>query len=152
MDIVLFSPQIPQNTGSIARTCAATNSPLHLIEPLGFDICEKRVRRAGLDYWPYVNLQQHTSWEAFLTSRNPAVLWYLSTHAERRYTDVSFGTDDCLVFGSETRGLGAEFLGNCPPEQCLTIPMLSDSVRSLNLSNAVSIVLYHALFVGTKNL
>jgi tRNA (cytidine/uridine-2'-O-)-methyltransferase len=148
MDIVLVSPQIPQNTGSIARTCAATQTPLHLVEPLGFEICEKKVRRAGLDYWPHVDLTQHADWDTFLAHRKPQTLWYLTTHATRSYTEVPFGPDDCLVFGSETAGLGATFLEACPAEHRITIPMMSDAVRSLNLSNAVSIVLYHALLVG----
>ena len=141
-------PQIPQNTGSIARTCAATNSKLHLIEPLGFELSEKRIRRAGLDYWPYVELATHSSWEEFLQSRAPKQLWLFSTHARQTYSEVTYNDSDCLVFGSETQGLGEEFMSNFETEQLLTLPMPSTHVRSLNLSNAVSIALYHALFVN----
>lgn len=147
MQVVLVNPQIPQNTGSIARTCAATNTALHLIEPMAFQIDEKKVRRAGLDYWPYVNLTQHKNWERFLdavptTSR----LWYFSTHAKRPYYAAEFKPDDILVFGSETAGLGHKFLNNQDPETCLLIPMPGQGVRSLNLSNAVTAMLYHALW------
>ena len=144
-----MQPQIPQNTGSIARTCAATNSPLHVIEPLGFELSEKRIRRAGLDYWPHVELATHRSWAAFLEARKPEQLWLFSTHASRLYSEVTYSDQDCLVFGNETAGLGKEFMEQYDPEQCITLPMPSPHVRSLNLSNAVSIALYHALFVGS---
>ena len=145
MHIVLVEPQIPQNTGSIARTCAATGSPLHLIEPLGFEITEKAVRRAGLDYWPHVDLRRHDSWEAFLATVSPQKCWYLSKFAERSYTSVEFASNDALVFGSETKGLGEEFLRSVPQDQVLKIPINTSFVRSLNLSNAVSITLYEGL-------
>lgn len=145
MHIVLVEPQIPQNTGSIARTCAATGSPLHLIEPLGFEITEKAVRRAGLDYWPHVDLHRHDSWEAFLATVNPEKCWYLSKFAQRSYTSVEFASNDALVFGSETKGLGEQFLRSVPNDQILKIPINTSFVRSLNLSNAVSITLYEGL-------
>lgn len=144
MDIVLVEPQIPQNTGSIARTCAATDTPLHLVGPLGFDISEKAVRRAGLDYWPYVKLAQHGTWQDYLESKRPSKVWLFSKFGERLYTNADFGPDDALVFGSETKGLGTEFLSQFPPEQILKIPIVTNYVRSLNLSNAVSIALYEA--------
>ncbi len=144
MNVVLIEPLIPQNTGSIARTCAATKTRLHLVGELGFDISEKAVRRAGLDYWPYVDLQVHVSWEAFLKAENPAELWYFTKFATRTYYDACYSKDTYLVFGSETKGLGKAFLGQQPEEQQLYIPMDEPKVRSLNLSNAVSIALYEA--------
>lgn len=144
MDIVLVEPQIPQNTGSIARTCAATQTPLHIVGPTPFEISDRTVKRAGLDYWPWVDLQIHDSWEAFLKSRQPDRLWYLSKFGERAYYDVSYGANDCLVFGSETKGLGQTFLSKQPSDSILLIPMDQPEVRSLNLSNSVSIVLFEA--------
>lgn len=144
MDVVLVNPEIPQNTGSIARTCAATGTPLHLVGKLGFDISEKAVRRAGLDYWPYVNLTQHTSWEEYLATRAPKKIWLLTKFGTRPYYAATFGQDDAIVFGSETKGLGKDFLGGYPDDQKLRIPIDCEHVRSLNLSNAVSIVLYDA--------
>jgi len=144
MQIVLVEPQIPQNTGSIARTCAATDTPLHLVEPLGFDISEKAVRRAGLDYWHLVKVTQHRSWEAYMESAKPRKVWLFSKFAKRIYYEVEFGIDDALVFGSETKGLGREFISNFPEEQVLRIPIVTEYVRSLNLSNAVSIAIYEA--------
>jgi tRNA (cytidine/uridine-2'-O-)-methyltransferase len=145
MQVVLVNPQIPQNTGSIARTCAATQTPLHLIEPLGFDISEKAVRRAGLDYWPYVPLSRHDSWDSYLATAAPGRVWLLTKFATKIYYDVKFEPNDALVFGSETTGLGHEFLSRYPEAQWLKIPMVCPEVRSLNLSNAVSVVLYEAL-------
>lgn len=144
MDVVLVEPEIPQNTGSIARTCAATATPLHLIGPLGFVIDERRVRRAGLDYWPFVNLTQHASWDEYLRAAAPEKVWLFSKFGSRQYTDVQFGASDALVFGSETRGLAAEFVARFAPEQLLRIPIAQPAVRSLNLSNAVSVALYEA--------
>ena len=144
MDIVLVEPQIPQNTGSISRTCAATDTPLHLVGPLGFEIDEKAVRRAGLDYWPYVKLSQHATWEEYMQRAQPANVWLFSKFGERLYTTVSFKANDALVFGSETKGLGQEFLSRFPKSQVLRIPIVTEYVRSLNLSNAVAIALYEA--------
>lgn len=144
MQIVLVEPQIPQNTGSISRTCAATDTPLHLVEPLGFEITEKAVRRAGLDYWPYVKLFRHASWTDYVKDAAPEKIWLFSKFGERLYTTAEFGPNDALVFGSETKGLGKEFLSQYPSSQILRIPIVTDYVRSLNLSNAVAIALYEA--------
>ena len=144
MDVVLVEPQIPQNTGSISRTCAATDTPLHLVGQLGFAITEKAVRRAGLDYWPYVKLSEHTSWENYIASAAPERVWLFSKFGERLYTDVEYGPNDALVFGSETKGLGQEFMSKFPRSQIIRIPIATEYVRSLNLSNAVSIALYEA--------
>ncbi|NLF25371.1 MAG: tRNA (cytidine(34)-2'-O)-methyltransferase [Deltaproteobacteria bacterium] len=145
IQIVLVQPEIPQNTGSIARTCAATATDLHLVGKLGFEISEKRVRRAGLDYWPYVRLQQHPSWDEYLEHVRPKRLWYFSKYASLPYHQADFKPGDALVFGSETKGLGQDFLKNVPPQSLLLIPIFCPQVRSLNLSNAVSIGLYEAL-------
>jgi tRNA (cytidine/uridine-2'-O-)-methyltransferase len=142
VDIVLVEPQIPQNTGSIARTCAATDTPLHLVEPLGFEITEKAVRRAGLDYWPHVKLFQHKSWDDYLEAARPDKIWLFSKFGERLYTSAEYGPNDALVFGSETKGLGQAFLSRYPSSQILKIPIVTEYVRSLNLSNAVAIALY----------
>jgi tRNA (cytidine/uridine-2'-O-)-methyltransferase len=111
---------------------------------MGFELTEKAVRRAGLDYWPWVQLSRHASWEEYLEARRPPNVWLFSKFGTRLYHQVSFGKDDALVFGSETKGLGEEFLSQYPPEQILKIPIVCDAVRSLNLSNAVSIALYEA--------
>lgn len=142
MHIVLVEPEIPQNTGSIARTCAATKTPLHLVEPLGFEITEKQVRRAGLDYWPYVNLHRHTNWQAYLEKERPRKVWLFSKFATKLYHQAEFQEGDAMVFGSETTGLGKDFLSQFDSSQLLLIPMPCKEVRSLNLSNAVSIALY----------
>ncbi len=145
MHIVLVNPEIPQNTGSIARTCAATNTPLHLVGDLGFDISEKAVRRAGLDYWPWVQLSQYKNWEEFISTCSPRRLWFFTKFAGKSYFQADFASEDYLVFGSETKGLGKEFLDRFNPETLLRIPIANENVRSLNLSNAVSIGLYEAL-------
>ena len=145
MDIVLVEPKIPQNTGSIARTCAATNTALHLIEPLGFEITDKNVRRAGLDYWPHVKLETYQNWDEYVAKNSPGKIWLFTKFAETSYDKVAYSQDDALVFGAETTGLGKEFISKFPPEQSLLIPVNFDAVRSLNLSNAVSIALYEAL-------
>ena len=145
MDIVLLKPQIPQNTGSIARTCAATQTSLHIIGPTPFEISDKTTRRTGLDYWPYVNLSKHELWEDYLDTRRPQNIWLLTKFASRIYYNAAFSVNDAIVFGSETTGLGRDFLALFPENQKLLIPMPCSNVRSLNLSNAVSIVLYEAL-------
>lgn len=145
MQIVLVEPQIPQNTGSIARTCAATDTELHLVGKLGFEITEKRVKRAGLDYWPHVKLFQHASWQDYLEHAKPKQLWFLSKFAKRIYYEANFAADHALVFGCETKGLGKDFINACNSEQLLSIPIDQSKVRSLNLSNAVSIVLFEAI-------
>ena len=144
MHVVLYEPEIPPNTGSVARLCAATLTPLHLIEPLGFKIDDKHLKRAGLDYWPFVDLRVHENWQCFLTEAKPPRLLYFTKKAERSYTSMRYNNEDFLVFGPETRGLPAEMwqeLNEC----ALRIPMSGSGVRSLNLSNAVSIVLYEGL-------
>ena len=144
MDIVLVNPQIPPNTGSIARSCAATQTPLHLIEPLGFNITEKAVRRAGLDYWSFVPLTVHPSWDAYVASQKPENIWLFSTHGTRLYYQAPFGPRDALVFGSETTGLGDAFISMFPIEQVLKVPIACSGVRSLNLSNTANIALFEA--------
>ena len=145
MPIVLVEPQIPQNTGSIARSCAATNTPLHVVGPIPFDMSEKAVRRAGLDYWPHVNLTYHDSWQNFIDAENPKSLWYLSTKGRIPYYNAQLKLEDYLVFGSETKGLGEKFISEISLERLITIPMQNENVRSLNLSNAVSILLFDQL-------
>jgi tRNA (cytidine/uridine-2'-O-)-methyltransferase len=144
MQIVLFEPEIPPNTGSVARLCAATLTPLHLIEPLGFKIDDKHLKRAGLDYWEFVDLHVHPSWNHFIEAAAPKTMWFFSKRATKSYTGVSYDNADFLVFGRETRGLPQEIL-ETNAERALRIPMMSAGVRSLNLSNAVSIVLYEGL-------
>ena len=144
MQIVLYEPEIPPNTGSIARLCAATLTPLHLIEPLGFKIDDKHLKRAGLDYWEFVELHVHKSWDAFIEAAKPAALWLFSKRGTKSYIATRYREDDFLVFGPETRGLPQELV-NAFGERTLRIPMMSVGVRSLNISNAVSIALYEAL-------
>ena len=144
MKVVLFEPEIPPNTGSIARLCAATLTPLHLIEPLGFKIDDKHLKRAGLDYWEFVDVTVHSSWPAFLSAIQPSRLLFFSKRATLSYTAMHYQEDDSLVFGPESRGLPASLLqGNA--DCVLRIPMMGHGVRSLNLSNAVSIALYEGL-------
>lgn len=144
MHVVLYQPEIPPNTGSVARLCAATLTPLHLIEPLGFKIDDKHLKRAGLDYWEFVDLHVHSSWQQFLEKSTGKRLLYFSKKASRSYTQLSFAQDDYLVFGPETRGLPEEWIV-LNSERALRIPMMGSGVRSLNLSNAVAIVLYEGL-------
>ena len=143
LHVVLLEPEIPANTGNIARTCAATGTRLHLIRPLGFDISEKAVRRAGLDYWPMVDLQVYDNLADFFRQNSVEQLWSLTTKAPRTYTQVRFSPDCYLLFGPETRGLPEDFLAR-RPETCLRLPMRAQA-RSLNLSNAVAITVYEAL-------
>lgn len=143
MHIVLHQPEIPSNTGNIGRTCAATGSSLHLIEPLGFRLNEKEIRRAGMDYWEQLDVRRYMNFEEFC-ERNPGVrLWMATTKAGRSYTDVCFGPDDYLMFGKESAGIPEEILVE-HEETCIRIPML-DEIRSLNLANSVAVVLYEAL-------
>jgi tRNA (cytidine/uridine-2'-O-)-methyltransferase len=143
IQVALIQPQIPPNTGNIARLCAATDTPLHLIEPLGFSIDDAQVRRAGLDYWDRVDLWVHPDWFAFRDAMNRSRCLYFSAKARQSYLEAPYRANSCLVFGSETEGMPLRILEK-HPEQCFTIPM-SGAVRSLNLANAVSIVLYEAL-------
>lgn len=141
-NIVLVEPEIPQNTGNIARTCAATGSVLHLIEPMGFSIDEKHVRRAGLDYWHLVTVKTYKNTADFF-EKNKGTFYYVSTKAEKTYCDVTFNENDYLVFGKETKGLPEDMLRR-NRSSCIRIPM-SAQARSLNLSNSVAIVVYEAL-------
>jgi tRNA (cytidine/uridine-2'-O-)-methyltransferase len=144
LQIALIEPEIPPNTGNVARLCAATGCSLHLVEPLGFSIDDRELKRAGLDYWEHVRITLHPDLEAFLTATSTARRWYFSTRASLPYTQAAFTRGDILVFGKETKGLPAELLAR-DPEHCLRIPMLPDSVRSLNLSTAVGVATYAAL-------
>ena len=143
MHIVLVNPEIPQNTGNIARTCAATGAMLHLIEPLGFELSDKYLKRAGLDYWHMMTLEVHESWEAFREKYPDARLHFATTKAPRDYCAANYADGDFLVFGRETKGLDEELLA-ANYESCVRIPMRPDA-RSLNLSNSVAILLYEAL-------
>jgi len=142
--VALVEPEIPPNTGNIARLCAATRTPLHIVGVAGFRLDDRAVRRAGLDYWPAVSLQRHRDLEALSSALPGARFVYLTTKAETPYTDWEFAAGDCLVFGRETRGLPDEVL-SANRARCLRIPILNPVVRSLNLANAVAIVLYEAL-------
>jgi len=144
MHVVLYQPEIPPNTGSVARLCAATLTPLHLIEPLGFKIDDKHLKRAGLDYWEFVDLRVHRSWEQFVQRNGAARLMYFSKKASHSYTKACYAEDAYLVFGPETRGLPEEWLA-LHSDSAYRIPMIGTGVRSLNLSNAVAIVLYEGL-------
>jgi tRNA (cytidine/uridine-2'-O-)-methyltransferase len=145
LHVALVEPEIPPNTGNVARLCAATRTPLHVVGVAGFRLDDRAVRRAGLDYWPEVELHRHRDLEALKAALQPgARLLYLTTKAERSYAEWSFAADDCLVFGPETRGLPEELL-RANWERCLTIPMPNPRVRSLNLATSVGIVLYEAL-------
>lgn len=142
--IALVEPEIPPNTGSIARLCAATGTPLHIVGSPGFRLDDRAVRRAGLDYWPEVLLYRHSDLASLSEVLTEARFIYLSTKADKPYTDWQFGADDCLIFGRETRGLPESVLHE-NWDSCLTIPMLNPKVRSLNLAVSVGIVLYEAL-------
>ena len=142
--VALVEPEIPPNTGNIARLCAATNVPLHIVRVTGFRMDDRAVRRAGLDYWPEVDLTRHRNLDALYQALPNARFVYLTTKADRLYTDWEFQTDDCLVFGRETRGLPEDLL-KAHWDNCLKIPMLNPNVRSLNLATAVGIVLFEAL-------
>lgn len=143
LNIVLFEPEIPPNTGNIIRLCANTGFQLHLIEPLGFAWDDKRLRRAGLDYHEYTALKKHASYSAFLASEAPQRLFALTTKGTPAHSAVSYQPGDYLLFGPESRGLPAEILDALPAGQKIRIPMRAES-RSMNLSNAVSVVVYEA--------
>lgn len=143
MNIVLHQPEIPANTGNIGRTCVATGTSLHLIEPLGFRLDEKSIKRAGMDYWEHLNVTRYMNYQEFLEKHPGAKIWMATTKAKYSYTDVTFGPDDFIMFGKESAGIPEEILVE-NEENCIRIPMLPE-IRSLNLSNSVAIVLYEAL-------
>ena len=143
LHIVLYEPEIPANTGNIIRLCANTGAQLHLIKPLGFELDDKKLRRAGLDYHEWVNVQQHESFAAFLQTQQPRRLFALTTKGQTLYSSVAFEDEDVLIFGPETRGLPAELLARLEATQKLYLPMQASS-RSLNLSNTVAIMLFEA--------
>ena len=142
-NIVLIEPEIPQNTGNISRTCACTNTRLHLVQPFGFELSDRTVKRAGLDYWDKLELKVYENTEDFFRQNSGGLFYYLSTKAKKAYSEVR-NTNDCfLIFGKETKGLPEELIYN-NPNTALRIPM-GKNLRSLNLSNSVAIVLYEAL-------
>ncbi|MBI9104146.1 MAG: tRNA (uridine(34)/cytosine(34)/5-carboxymethylaminomethyluridine(34)-2'-O)-methyltransferase TrmL [Spirochaetales bacterium] len=152
INIVLIEPEIPQNTGNIARTCAATNIPLHLVKPYGFSIDDKQVKRAGLDYWHLVDVHEWESLDHFLEANREATFRLVTTKGKNNYTELDYPDHCFLLFGKETKGLPEELLKKYP-EKCIRIPMVEES-RSLNLSNAAAILAYEALrqqgFPGLK--
>ena len=154
LHIVLEEPEIPPNTGNIARSAAATDSVLHLVKPLGFSLDEKSLRRAGLDYWPYVKLEVHESLDEFLEKYEGRRMWLSTTKGGKLYTDADFRDEDMILFGKETAGLPRDFI-EAHKERAIRIPMSeSTRLRSFNLSNAANIVLFEALrqldFPGLK--
>ena len=143
--IVLVEPEIPPNTGNIARSCAATGAHLHLVKPLGFSIDDRSLKRAGLDYWPFVKLEVHESLEEFLQKYQGRRMYMATTKGTHRHTDVSFRDEDMILFGRETRGLPKDLIAQ-HQEDTLRIPMSADTrLRSLNLANSVNIILFEAL-------
>lgn len=145
MHVVLVQPEIPPNTGNIARTCAATGTVLHLVKPLGFNIDEKSVKRAGLDYWQYVDIRVHESLDAFMTEYGDRRMFLSTTKGAHKYTDIRFQDEDMILFGRETAGLPRDFIAE-HEESAIRIPMSEDTrLRSLNLANSVNIVLFEAL-------
>jgi len=142
LNVVLVEPEIPPNTGNVARLCAATNSTLHLIGPLGFRLDDRELKRAGMDYWEHVTWKYWNSWDEF--SPPNARLWFVENKTDRLYTDVKYQPDDYLVFGRETAGLPAALL-EMNRDSVIAIPQFNPNARSLNLSNCVAIVLYEAI-------
>ena len=143
LNIVLVEPEIPQNTGNIARTCAATGATLHLVKPLGFSIDEKQVKRAGLDYWHLLDLKVYENLDEFMAVNNGKKMYFATTKADKTYCDVKYEKDCFILFGKETKGLPEELLYE-RMETAIRIPMISDA-RSLNLSNSVAVIVYEAL-------
>ena len=143
INIVLCEPEIPQNTGNIARTCAATGSSLHLIRPLGFEIDNAKLKRAGLDYWDKLDITYYDGLDDFFSKHPSAEIYYFTTKARHTYSDIDYPEDAWIMFGKETRGLPEELL-YANPDSCVRIPM-RDSLRSLNLSNSVAIAVYEIL-------
>ncbi|MGL5781117.1 MAG: tRNA (uridine(34)/cytosine(34)/5-carboxymethylaminomethyluridine(34)-2'-O)-methyltransferase TrmL [Plesiomonas shigelloides] len=143
LNIVLYQPEIPPNTGNIIRLCANTGYRLHLIEPLGFVWDDKRLRRAGLDYHEFTEIQRHHDYDAFLASEQPTRLFALTTKGTPAHSDIQYQAGDYLLFGPETRGLPPEILDAMPPEQKIRLPMCPES-RSMNLSNTVAVVVFES--------
>lgn len=143
LNIVLLEPEIPANTGNIGRTCVATDTRLHLIEPLGFRLDEKSIRRAGMDYWDRLDVTRYINFEEFLEKNSGAKIYMATTKAQKCYTEVSYEPDCYIMFGKESAGIPEEILVN-HKEDCIRIPMVGD-IRSLNLGNSAAIVLYEAL-------
>lgn len=143
MNIILHQPEIPQNTGNIGRTCVATGTSLHLIEPLGFRLDEKSIKRAGMDYWQHLEVHRYTNFQEFLEKNPGAKIWMATTKAKHTYSEVEFGENDFIMFGKESAGIPEEILVDYE-DTCIRIPMLPE-IRSLNLSNSVAIVLYESL-------
>ena len=148
-NIVLFQPEIPQNTGTIGRLAVSTNCRLHLIEPLGFSLDDKYLKRAGLDYWQHLSPSIHPDWESFLKAEKPQRMFFISTHGEKNFFDAEYQIGDYLVFGRESAGLPPEFYESYRNDMW-QIPMPGDFSRSLNLANAVSITLYEAMRQNRK--
>jgi len=145
LHVILYHPQIPQNTGNIGRLCAITQTRLHLVHPLGFTISDKHLRRSGMDYWDQIDLHHHANWEAFIQSRvRPKRLWLFTTKAEQTFWDVKYAADDGLLFGNEGEG-APEWLHQEVGKNRITIPQANADLRSLNLSTAVGIAAYEAL-------
>jgi len=153
-NVVLFEPEIPPNTGNIIRLCANIGATLHLIKPLGFDLEDKKLRRAGLDYREFVNINIHDNYTAFLSEINSVRIFACSTRGKKYYSDIQFQKDDIFLFGPETRGLPKKILDDMENDQIIRLPMLPES-RSLNLSNATAAILYEAWrqndFAGAEN-
>ena len=143
LNIVLFEPEIPANTGNIGRTCVATGTRLHLIEPLGFSLSEKALKRAGMDYWKELDVTTYVNWEDFCQKNPNAKIYYATTKARHVYSEVNYESDCYIMFGKESAGIPEEILKE-NPDTCVRIPMLGE-IRSLNLSNSVAVVLYEAL-------
>lgn len=148
LNIVMVEPEIPQNTGNVARTCAATGARLHLVKPMGFEIDDKKLKRAGLDYWHLVDITYYESLDEFMEIHKNDTMFYFTTKAPRAYTEVEFSDDVYLLFGKETKGLPENLLKEHYDDRCVRIPMI-DQARSLNLSNAVAIATYE--FLRQKN-
>ncbi len=144
LHIALVEPEIPPNTGNIARLCAATNAPLHIVGVTGFRMDDRTLKRSGLDYWEHVDLHRHVDLDELYAALPDSRFLYITTKSKQLYFDWKFTDGDCLVFGRETRGLPEDLL-NANPDRCLTIPMPNPNVRSLNLANSVGIVLYEAI-------
>ena len=144
LNIVMVEPEIPQNTGNVARTCAATGARLHIVKPMGFEIDDKKLKRAGLDYWYLLDITYYESLDEFMEIHKDDTMFYFTTKAPRAYTEVDFPDDVYLLFGKETKGLPESLLAEHYDDRCVRIPMI-DEARSLNLSNAVAIATYEFL-------